>query len=83
MNILGVSETIQNKAKEQKGGFFSMLLGKLGSSLLGNILAVRAWNTAGEGVIRAIYGNKKRQKQEKRDKIIKARWNFNAASSFN
>ena len=83
MNILGVSETIQNKAKEQKGGFFSMLLGKLGSSLLGNILAVRAWNTAAEGVIRAIYGNKKRQKQEKRDKIIKARWNFNAASSFN
>ena len=83
MNILGVSETIQNKAKEQKGGFFSMLLGKLGSSLLGNILAVRAWNIAGEGVIRAIYGNKKRQKQEKRDKIIKARWNFNAASSFN
>ena len=60
-----------------------MLLGKLGSSLLGNILAVRAWNRTGEGVIRAIYGNKKRQKQEKRDKIIKARWNFNAASSFN
>ena len=83
MNILGVSETIQNKAKEQKGGFFSMLLGKLGSSLLGNILAVRAWNRAGEGVIRAIYGNKKRQKQEKRVKIIKARWTFNAASSFN
>ena len=34
----GVSETIQNKAKEQKGGFLSMLLGTLGASLLGNIL---------------------------------------------
>ena len=35
----GVSETIQNEAKEQKGGFLSMLLGTLGASLLGNILA--------------------------------------------
>ena len=41
-----VSETIQNKAKEQKGGFLSMLLGTFGASLLGNILA-------GKGVIRA------------------------------
>ena len=31
----GVSETIQNEAKEQKGGFPSMLLGTLGASLLG------------------------------------------------
>ena len=35
----GVSETIKNEAKEQKGGFLSMLLGKLGASLLGNMLA--------------------------------------------
>ena len=28
-----VSETIQNDAKEQKGGFLSMLLGTLGASL--------------------------------------------------
>ena len=28
-----VSETIQNEAKEQRGGFFSMLLGTLGASL--------------------------------------------------
>ena len=34
-----VTETIQNGAKEQKGGFLSMLLGTLGVSLLGNILA--------------------------------------------
>ena len=26
--LKGVSETIQNEAKEQKGGFLSMLLGK-------------------------------------------------------
>ena len=35
----GVSEKIQNEAKEQRGGFLSMLLGTLGASLLGNILA--------------------------------------------
>ena len=31
----GVSETIQNEAKKQEGGFLSMLLGTLGASLLG------------------------------------------------
>ena len=36
--LKGVSKTIQNEAKEQKGGFLSMLLGKLGANLLGNIL---------------------------------------------
>ena len=35
--LKGVSETIQNEAKEQKGGFLSMLLGTLGASLLGDI----------------------------------------------
>ena len=34
----GLNETIKNKAKEQKGGFPSMLLGTLGASLLGNLL---------------------------------------------
>ena len=36
-NILlkGVTKTIKNETKEQKGGFLSMLLGKLGASLLG------------------------------------------------
>ena len=42
--LKGVSETIKNEGKEQKGGFLSMLLGTLGGSLLGNILA-------GKGVI--------------------------------
>ena len=32
-----LNETIKNKAKEQKGGFPSMLLGTLGASLLGNL----------------------------------------------
>ena len=36
--LKGVSETVENDAKEQKGGFLSMLLGTPGASLLGNIL---------------------------------------------
>ena len=36
--IRGVSETIQNEAKEQKGGFLGMLLGTLSATLLENIL---------------------------------------------
>ena len=32
--IKGVSETIQNEAKEQKSGFLGMLLGTLDASLL-------------------------------------------------
>ena len=31
-----ISETAQDEATEQKGGFLSMLLGTLGASLLGN-----------------------------------------------
>ena len=58
----GVSETIQNEAKEQKGVFLSMLLGPLGASLLGNILAGKGINRAEEGIVRADYGNKKRSK---------------------
>ena len=45
----GVTKTIKNETKEQKGGFLSMLLGTLGASLLGNILA-------GKGIVRAGYG---------------------------
>ena len=37
--LKGVSETVQNEAKEQKGRFLRMILGTLGASLLGNILA--------------------------------------------
>ena len=37
----GITETIKNEVKEQKGDFLSMLLGTLGESLLGNMLAGR------------------------------------------
>ena len=48
----GVSEAIQNEVQEQKGGFLSMLLGTLGASLFGNMLAGKRINKAGDGMIR-------------------------------
>ena len=47
--LKGVSKTVQNEAKEQKGGFLSMLLRTLGASLLGNVLAGKGINRAGKG----------------------------------
>ena len=44
-----VTETVQNEAKKQKGGFLSMLLGTLGARLLGNILTGWGINRAGKG----------------------------------
>ena len=35
-----------------------MLLGTLGASLLGNLLTGKGINRAGEGIVRAGYGNK-------------------------
>ena len=57
--LKGVSETIQHEAKEQRGGFLSMLLGTLGASLLGDILSGKCVIRAGEGTIRAGYGSKR------------------------
>ena len=37
--LKGVTRTIENETKEQRGGFFSMLLGNLGAILLENILS--------------------------------------------
>ena len=54
-----VTETDQNEIKEQKGGFFSMFLGTLGASLLGNLLTGKWINKNGKGVIRAGEGAKK------------------------
>ena len=51
--IKDVSEIIENEAKEQKGGFFSTLLGALGASLLGNLLTGKGTIKAGEDTIRA------------------------------
>ena len=62
--LKGVTETVQNEVNEQKGGFLSMLLGTLGASFLGNVLAGNGINRAGkgqginssgEGVLRAGY----------------------------
>ena len=63
-NILlkGVTKTIENETKEQKGGFLSILLGILRASLLGYVLTekgiVRAGsgNNKGKGIVRACSG---------------------------
>ena len=52
-----------------------MLLGTLGASLLGKILAGKGINRAGKGVIRAGYWNKKCQKKQQNGF-------YNASSSF-
>ena len=63
--LKGVSETVQNVAREQKGGFLGMLLGTLGASLFGIIFTGRGINRAGEGVVRAGYGNKRQNRKNK------------------
>ena len=63
-NILlkGVSETIKNETKKQKGDFLSMLLGTSGASLLGNLLTGKVFVRAGERTIRAGYGSSIKKK---------------------
>ena len=46
--VKSLSETIQDEAKEQKGGFLSMLLGTLVASLLANLLTGKGTIRAGE-----------------------------------
>ena len=87
--LKGFIETVQNEAKEQKGGFLSMLLGTLGASLLGNTLAGkgeiatsqgRGINRAGE---RAIAKSKEQVREVARaDYGNKKALIFNATSSF-
>ena len=66
--LKGITETVQNEVKEQKGGFLSMLLGTLGASLLENLLTGKGIYRAGKGkgivragdrIVRAGYGNNK------------------------
>ena len=65
--LKGVTKTIENETKEQRGGFLSMLLRTLGASLLGNLLTggkgiMRAGDgiaRAGDGIVRASEGSKK------------------------
>ena len=86
-NILlkGVTKTIKNETKEQKGGFLSMLLGTLGASLLRNLLS-------GKGIVRAgsgrrflssstSYGNQKGKGIA--ELVMEKNEIFNAVSSFN
>ena len=59
--LKGVSKTIKNETKEQRGGFLSMLLGTLGASLLGNLLTVgKGIMRAGDGIVRAGAESKKK-----------------------
>ena len=58
--LRGVTKTIENETKEQRGGFLSMLLGTLGASLLGNLLSGKGLSRAGEGIVRAGEGVKKK-----------------------
>ena len=58
--LKGVTKTIKNETKYQKGGFLSMLLSTLGASLLGNLLTGKGTVRAGEGTIRAGEGIKKK-----------------------
>ena len=51
--IKGVSQTTKNEAKEQKWRLLGMLLGTIGASLLGSILAGKGTIRAGEGTVRA------------------------------
>ena len=51
--IKGVSETIKNEAKGQKGGFLRKLLGTLSASLLGKLLTGKGATSQGRGTIRA------------------------------
>ena len=67
-DILKIVKSLENSgvllkvAKEQRGGFFGILLGTLGVSLLGNVLSKglsgKGVIRAGEGTIRAGYGSK-------------------------
>ena len=96
LSLKGISERIQNEAKEQKEGFLSMLLGTLGVSLSGNILGGKGINRAGEGAIAKSISEETKSKRQGQG-IVRAGYankkvqktttknknNFYAASSFN
>ena len=56
--IKGVSEASKIKLKEQQGGFFSMLLGTLGTILLRNNFAIKGVVRGGHGVNMSRWRNK-------------------------
>ena len=78
-NILlkGVTKTIKNETKEQKGGFLSMLLGTLRVSQLGNLLT-------GKGIVRTGSGRRSLNSYKQgKELVMEKNGIFNAASSFN
>ena len=66
-NILpeGVTKAVKNETREQGEGFLGILLGTLGSILLGNLLSGkgivkgRSQNKKGKGIVRAGYGKER------------------------
>ena len=70
--LKGVTNTIKDETKEQKGGFISMLLGILGASLLGNLLTGKGivrvgsgnHSKKGKGIERVGYGNHSKNKMD-------------------
>ena len=66
-NVLlkGITKTIENETKEQKGGFLRIFIRTLGACLSGKMLrrkgTLRAGygNKEGKGMLRAGYGNEK------------------------
>ena len=60
--LKGVSKTIENETKEQRGGYLSMLFGTLGTSLLGNLLTGgKGIMRVGDGIVRAGERSKKKK----------------------
>ena len=51
--LKGISEKLQNETKEEKGGYFGMLLDIFGARLLGYLLAGKNVIRVGEEAIRA------------------------------
>ena len=71
--LKGVSKTVQDEAKEQKGEFLSMLLGTLGASLLES-------NLAGKGVIAKSISEEKKSKSVSKEAKAKSQgWGVNRA----
>ena len=58
--LKGVTRSVATQTKEQKGEFLSMLLGTLGTSLLGNLLTGKGMLRAGEGILHAGEGHFKK-----------------------
>ena len=60
--LKGVSKTIENETKDQRGGLLSMLLGTLGAILLGKLLTRgKSIMRAGDGILRAGGGSESKK----------------------